>query len=795
MNGTPETAPSLLTSSDPHGVVADPVESARAMRLLRDAVRPEFAGDVIEVPKDHDVLTRGPCVVQGCERPISRAGNMCPGHYARWSYDIRPTGITRAEWLASGPPMVKSNNQPLSSCLVPWCGYGRDSRGMCVRHAKARRVAKISIEDQIAWGATVPVDEAVVTSAPACRLRDCELWARPSGVYCRSHDARFHLMEKRLGREVTAREFQIWVDSSGCLRLGVLHLPPRLKLEVQYSAQTYLERGSIRMQLMEWASPTHLLVATGVDSILDMSPQEWQALWMEHRPSRKSQRTFFTWTHEEVDKLVNGTGWDVEYSSDVWRTRRITTQATRVAHLSFTGIVVDWLRDLAKRYTRHRVSVGLKVATCNSAIYALTDLSDFLTARGYAPEGPEQLSREHLEEWLAHLAAEKSSTGTRASKVNAVAMFLQEVHQRGWAPGLPSTTTIFREDRPRNPKNTKARALSEYVMTQLEAGLVQVADPEWRTITEIVMRTGLRGGDVLQIDFDCVVRDGEGHPYLRYLNHKMSRTAYTPIEEDVAEHIKDQQARVIARFGKALQWLFPAKHYNASGLKAATRGGWVDSLSRWLMLIEVVDEHGQQVRFTPHQFRHTFATRLINDDVPHHIVQQLLDHTSSEMTSHYARAHSKTVHRAWSKARKINAFGEEVDLTDDHPLSDISWARAGLDQAKQTLPNGFCGMPAQSPCEHANPCLTCPLFLTTPEFLPQHQAQHRTTLELIEVARTNGHQRVVDKNEIVAHNLSRIITACQACEPDQVVAGGKVVTPGQSTHDSARSLIGEADAS
>lgn len=104
-------------------------------------------------------------------------------------------------------------------------------------------------------------------------------------------------------------------------------------------------------------------------------------------------------------------------------------------------------------------------------------------------------------------------------------------------------------------------------------------------------------------------------------------------------------------------------------------------------------------------------------------------------------------------------------------------------------------MPAQSPCEHANPCLTCPLFLTTPEFLPQHQAQHRTTLELIEVARGAGHQRVIVKNEMIATNLERIITACQSREGDQIVAGGKVVTPGEDSTQAHVPAVGEADAS
>ncbi len=159
-------------------------------------------------------------------------------------------------------------------------------------------------------------------------------------------------------------------------------------------------------------------------------------------------------------------------------------------------------------------------------------------------------------------------------------------------------------------------------------------------------------------------------------------------------------------------------------------------------------------------------------DVPQHIVQRLLDHASPEMTAHYARLHDDTLRRAWERARKIDAEGTVVDLPDDHPLSGAAWARVGLDRAKQTLPNGYCGMPAQSPCEHANPCLTCPLFTTTPEFLPQHLAQQRATLELIEAARSTGHQRIVSKNEQVARNLARIIEACQECLPGQAVAGG-----------------------
>ncbi|MGH3504097.1 MAG: hypothetical protein ACRDQA_24855, partial [Nocardioidaceae bacterium] len=64
-------------------------------------------------------------------------------------------------------------------------------------------------------------------------------------------------------------------------------------------------------------------------------------------------------------------------------------------------------------------------------------------------------------------------------------------------------------------------------------------------------------------------------------------------------------------------------------------------------------------------------------------------------------------------------------------------------------------------CPHANACLTCPMFLTTTEFLPQHRQQHQQTLEIITAAEARGQTRIVEMNRQVAHNLNKIITALE----------------------------------
>ena len=127
-------------------------------------------------------------------------------------------------------------------------------------------------------------------------------------------------------------------------------------------------------------------------------------------------------------------------------------------------------------------------------------------------------------------------------------------------------------------------------------------------------------------------------------------------------------------------------------------------LKRWLA-DAVTDELGRPVKVTPHQFRHT-ATRLINNDVPLEVVRRLLDHTSHTMTARYARLADTTIREQWERAQKINIRGEPIDTSTDGPLADAAWMKQNLSRAKMALPNGYCGLPLQKSCPHANALLT-----------------------------------------------------------------------------------------
>ena len=101
------------------------------------------------------------------------------------------------------------------------------------------------------------------------------------------------------------------------------------------------------------------------------------------------------------------------------------------------------------------------------------------------------------------------------------------------------------------------------------------------------------------------------------------------------------------------------------------------------------------------------------------------------------------------------------------PLGQAQWAKTRYGIATQTLPHGYCGLPVQKSCPHANACLTCPVFLTGPEFLPELRAHRDRTLTLIDQAECTGHTRVLEMNQQVLTNLDRMIGEVQSVDPDE----------------------------
>jgi integrase len=613
-----------------------------------------------------------------------------------------------------------------------------------------------------------------------CRLSHCDLWAEFGRGLCKSHHARWRNSEAR-----DVEEFIVDCERHGSAFIDFRGLSPQLKLELQYAVQCRHDEQTVSLpvNVANWA--LRRVRESGISSILDRDDEYWYQLARSRRRTPDSEKfrgryeALVVYAREVVETLRDGRGWEVEYQRDIWRVWQLPDVKTSAARpnrrgrLRFDRITQPWLRDLGKRWVRWRLVSGAAVATAYSDVLALTRFSEFLAAVVPGVGGLTDVDRALLERYLAWLKGLPGGVSANEGRVGALHLFFQAIRQHGWDNHLPTSAAFFPGDFPRRRQRI-TRYLAEHVMTQIEkpANLQRWPYPEGRLITLILIRCGLRISDACTLRFDCLIHDGQGAPYLHYYNNKMQREAAVPIDEELEAESRAQQRRVLDRWPDGNPHLFPRLTSNADGRRPFSADSYRGMMKRWLTTCDIRDEHGKPVHLTPHQWRHTFATRLINRDVPQEVIRVLMDHESSQMTSHYAKITDQTVRRRWEAATKVNIKGEHVILDPNGPVAQAQWAKTRYGIATQTLPNGYCGLPLQRSCPHANACLTCPVFLTGPEFLPELREQHRRTLTLIDVSMGNGQSRMVEMNQQVLTNLELMIGEIENDQHEDVVDAG-----------------------
>lgn len=741
-----------MTSTTPQpdrsNLPAEPASYRTGLRQkLMAAVRPESRAPVWIIEPSDPVFGGDPCLVTACRR-AARLHDFCEGHYQRWHTRGRPD---KTEFAQTTTASLRGHGI-MPACSVDGCGYGRNSTGLCVAHVRQwHQAGRPGLDDWLA--ARTPV--ATPPPHGLCQITSCELWATAAVPFCVSHASRWRLAGRPQPDAFAAAHE---ATPQHCETIDLLCLSPRLRLEMQYVLQQRRDEQQAGLTPKLARHSINVLAGTGMDSLLEWPEDRWRERLRTSPGARKASSAFLTYARRQVENLCHGTGWDIEYPRDVWRLRNLGITGT-LTYLRFDAIGQLWLKDLVKRWARWRLTSGISVGSVGTGVLAVTRFAAFLARPETGVDRLEQINRAVLERYLAELH-HLGGDSHHQRVIGQLGIFLTDIRRHRWDVSLPTDAVFFTEDVPRQTKRLP-RALAEHVMAQLEdpASLDKWQDPAYRLITLILMRCGLRLKDATRLPFDCLVHDADKAPYLRYLNHKMKREALVPIDEELEQDIRDQQHRLLQRWPAGVPVLFPRKLKNVHGTEPMHGGTYRQVLTPWLERCDVRDKHGHPVHLTPHQWRHTLGTRLINRDVPQEVVRKILDHDSHEMTAHYARLHDTTVRRHWEKARKVNISGEKVTLDPDGPLAEAAWAKQRVGRATQALPNGYCSLPVVKTCPHANACLTCPMFITTAEFLPQHHQQRQEILQIISAAEARGQQRLVEMNQQVLGNLDRIITA------------------------------------
>jgi integrase len=459
---------------------------------------------------------------------------------------------------------------------------------------------------------------------------------------------------------------------------------------------------------------------------------------------------------------------ETAFAADHWDAREIRVPAPRGREsATFAGIAQPWLRDATKRWCRWRLATGSAFGTVTASTLALSRFSAYLAARS-SNARPADIDRPLIEGYIAWLAGTHLAANSRALSLICLRAFLDHNRRHGWLPDISSEAAIYQDDLPRRTK-ALPRFVSEFVMAQLEnESNLAMLEPTTRHLVIVLIETGLRSGDAVVLPIDPVVDDSAGWPCLRYTAGKTRVEQLVPLSTTAATAIKAQQAEVTRRFTHGSRWLFPDPASRTNDSLSYPYRLLQSRLLRWEAAIGLHDEQGRTLRVTAHQFRHTLGTRLINSDVPQHVVQRVLGHASPEMTGVYAQLHDTTIREAFERyqATRVDITGRVLDFDPASPTAHAEWIKHHLGRIMAALPNGYCGRPPQQDCPHPNACLTCPDFQTTVEFLDIHRRHAESTTVLIAAAETKGNQRLADNHHRVHDNLTRIIDALESVAAD-----------------------------
>lgn len=424
------------------------------------------------------------------------------------------------------------------------------------------------------------------------------------------------------------------------------------------------------------------------------------------------------------------------------------------------AVVQPDIRRVGLRYLEV-VATTLRASTVLLRADSLIVFSEYLAAHQPAIRRLEQLERAHIEgflvwnhrrPWRGWLARDKPVAAS-VSKRTVVDMrgFFDDLAVWGWAE-RPSRQLIFAGDIPRLDRPLP-RALPPNVDRDLMAAVAHLNDPFARHGLAILRGTGMRLGELLDLELDCLWDFGDRGTWVKVPLGKLGTERTVPLDEPTLSDFDawmalrgTQRALTHPRHGQPVDFLFLERGRRLSAFRLR------QGLDQAIATAGLTGPGGQPLRVTPHQLRHTYGTTLVNAGMSLQALMALMGHVSAEMTLRYASLASPTVRAAYEAAMtKVHARQSLFVVASGRGTAPdrVEWLRSEM--LKTRVAHGYCSRDlVAEACAYANICEQCDNYVAAPEFQPALEAQLADIHTLQDDANTRGwdsetarHDRVI----------------------------------------------------
>jgi site-specific recombinase XerD len=317
------------------------------------------------------------------------------------------------------------------------------------------------------------------------------------------------------------------------------------------------------------------------------------------------------------------------------------------------------------------------------------------------------IRRDDIEDYKVWLAGRRRSAGqvisreTHRQRMRTVRQFFERIIEWDW-PDAPPRNPVIAGDIPKKPEPLP-KFLDDRDAARLMAAARASADPRDRLVVELLARTGMRAGELADLDADAVVQIGAGH-WLRIPPGKLRNDRYVPLHPDLVGLLGAWTAANL-------------DHIRAHKRLAAGHRGPLDRYLIGRIVRRVAGAAGVP-GVHPHRLRHTLATQAINRGMRLEAIAALLGHQKMEMTLIYAKIANRVVADEYAAvSTKIDAlYGQPPELPAGYETTGM--ARLRREAHARMLGNGLCTRPAELDCRLESACETCAYFRTGTQFLP-----------------------------------------------------------------------------
>ncbi len=248
----------------------------------------------------------------------------------------------------------------------------------------------------------------------------------------------------------------------------------------------------------------------------------------------------------------------------------------------------------------------------------LRKLSDF--AQSELQVTPETISYEQLQEFLYHLSKEKLSERTQARWVSSAKAFFKYLLEDEQRADNPATLL-------EGPKlglylpDTLSFADVEKLLAAVE--LQNPLGQRNFCIIEVLYGCGLRVSELIELKLsDINFKEG----YLKVLG-KGSKVRFVPLA--------DYTAKLIKNYIKNIRSTYKINKKFEDHLFLNSRGSSMSRVIVFIIIKELAEKAGIHKKISPHTFRHSYATHLLQNGADLRFIQEMLGHSSITTTGIY----------------------------------------------------------------------------------------------------------------------------------------------------------------